>query len=129
VDADVAGTCERRLIEVAAGLFDFAEKHQSLIRLVFTTVFAAPEEIPSECLDKKRRRRNLEVIRQIADDGIASGELDSSCDSMELAYGVFGAISYHMRMHLLNPEGALDRRRAERVVQLFLNGAKRRTRR
>src|SRR5438876_11682021 len=35
-----------RLTGVASALFDFASRHRDLTRLVFATVFAAPEEIP-----------------------------------------------------------------------------------
>src|SRR5213594_4860301 len=55
-------SCEDRRVEIASALFSFAERHQSLLRLVFATVFAAPEEIPPNCIDPIKRRRNFEFV-------------------------------------------------------------------
>ena len=116
-------TCEQRLVQVAAALFDFASRHQDLTRLVFATVFAAPGEIPPESIDSVKRRRNFEFVLEIVRAGQKAGELDSSYDPVELAHGIFGAISHQIRTHLIQPQGPLNRLRAERVVALFCNGA------
>jgi AcrR family transcriptional regulator len=118
--------CEERLVEVASAVFAFARDHQSLIRLVFATVFAAPEEIPPDSIDSAKRRRNFEFVLRIIRDGQMAGELDSRFDPVELTHGIFGAISHQTRTHLLEAQGSLDRRRAERVVTLFLDGARKR---
>ena len=118
--------CEERLIEVAAAVFAFARNHQSLIRLVFATVFAAPEEIPPDSIDSTKRQRNFEFVLKIVRDGQRAGELDSRYDPVELTHGIFGAISHQTRTHLLEAQGPLDRRRAKRVVTLFLDGARKR---
>ncbi|MEO8427510.1 MAG: TetR/AcrR family transcriptional regulator [Verrucomicrobiota bacterium] len=117
-------SCEERLIEVASAVFAFARNHQSLIRLVFATVFAAPEEIPPDSIDSTKRRRNFEFVLKIVRGGQKGGELDSRYDPVELTHGIFGAISHQTRTHLLEAQGSLDRRRAERVVSLFLDGAR-----
>lgn len=116
-------TCQQRLIKVAAALFAFAGRHQNLTRLVFATVFAASEEIPKDSIDLKKRRRNFEFVLEIVRVGQASGELDSAYAPLELAHGIFGAISHQIRTHLLQRQGPLDRHRAERVVALFFQGA------
>jgi len=118
-------SCEEQLVEIASALFSFAERHQSLLRLVFATVFAAPEEIPATCIDPTKRRRNFEFVLQIVSEGQNNGELDGRFDAMELAHGILGAISHRARMHLIQPDGRLDRGCAERVAALFLNGARR----
>jgi len=116
--------CKQRLIEVAGALFDFATGHQNLTRLVFATVFAAPEEIPADSIDPAKRQRNFECVLGIVREGQQAGELDAAYDPVELAHGIFGAISHQIRMHLIQPQGLLDRGRAERVVALFCNGAR-----
>jgi AcrR family transcriptional regulator len=123
--ASEADGCESRLIAVAGALFDFAEQNQHLMRLVLATVFAAPEEIPSGSINLSKRQRNFEFVLGIIREGRKHGEIDPSYDVMELTHGVFGAISHQVRTHLLTPQGRLDRRRAERVVALFLDGARR----
>src|SRR4051812_49104789 len=47
---EAAGT-EQKLVGAAAGLFEFAETNSELIRLVLTTAFAAPEEVPPDTID------------------------------------------------------------------------------
>jgi len=121
----VASTCDQRLIAVAAAIFQFAERHQNLTRLVFATVFAAPEEIPKGCIDLTKRRRNFEFVLAITRSGQKERVIDAAYDAEEVTHGIFGAISHQVRTHLLMPKGKLDRHRAERVVALFLNGARR----
>src|SRR6266478_6030577 len=112
-ELDGKAKCKQRLVEVAGALFDFANGHQNLTRLVFATVFAAPEEIPADSIDPAKRRRNFECVLGIVREGQQAGELDVGYDPVELAHGIFGAISHQIRMHLIQPQGPLDRRRAE----------------
>jgi AcrR family transcriptional regulator len=118
-------SCAERLVEITSALFSFAERHQSLLRLVFATVFAAPEEIPPKCIDPTKRRRNFEFVLQIVSEGLKKGELDAHFDPIDLTHGILGAISHRARMHLIQPQGRLDRACAERVTMLFLEGAQR----
>jgi AcrR family transcriptional regulator len=115
-----------KLVAVTTAMFEFAEKRPQLLRLVFATNFAAPEEIPAECVDKEKRRRNFEFVKGIVEEGVKSKELDGSFSAIELAHGLYGAITHHCRMHLLCGEGKLDAKLAGRMVELYLCGAKRR---
>ena len=117
-------TCDQRLAAVATAIFQFAERRQNLTRLVFATVFAAPEEIPKGCIDLTKRRRNFEFVLTIVRAGQKEGTLTSEYDAEEVTNGIFGAISHQVRTHLLMPKGKLDRQRAERIVDLFLEGAR-----
>jgi len=122
----VAGisACDQRLVAVATAIFQFTERHQNLTRLVFATVFAAPEEIPKGCIDLTKRRRNYEFVLAIVRVGQKEGAITSDYNAEEITHGIFGAISHQVRTHLLMPKGKLDRQRAERVVALFLDGAR-----
>lgn len=122
--AKAARPCDRQLVQVATAMFQFAELHQNLTRLVFATVFSAPEEIPRDCIDMAKRRRNFEFVLAIVRAGQKESAIDSAYQAEEVAHGIFGAISHQIRTHLLMPKGKLDRNRAERVVALFLNGAR-----
>lgn len=117
-------TAEKQLVAVGTAIFAWARENQNLMRLVLATVFAAPEEVPAECVQPFKRRCYRELILEIIRAGQASGELDSKYDAKELMHGIFGAISHQIRSHLLLPEGELDRKLAERTVALFLNGAR-----
>jgi AcrR family transcriptional regulator len=118
--------CEDRLVAVAAAVFDFAEHNQNLMRLVLGTVFAASEEIPPGSIDLSKRRRNFEFVLSILREARRRGEIDPQYDGEELTHGIFGAISHQVRTHLLMPQRRLNRRHAERIVSLFLNGARKR---
>ena len=119
-----ASGCEGRLVAVATAFFHFAQRHQDLTRLVLATVFAAPGEIPGNCIDLSKRRRNFEFVLGIVREAQLSGEIDSRYNAEEVAHGIFGTISHQVRTHLLMPKGRLDRQRAGRVVALFLDGAR-----
>jgi AcrR family transcriptional regulator len=123
--AKVEGT-RPKLVAVTTAMFEFAEERPQLLRLVFATNFAAPEEIPAECVDKEKRRRNFDFVRGMVEDGIKAKELDASFSAVELAHGLYGAITHHTRLHLLCGEGKLNSKVAARVVDLFLDGAKQR---
>jgi AcrR family transcriptional regulator len=123
--AQAQGT-EERLIAAAAGLFEFTRSNQDLTRLVFATLFAAPEEIPHELLNPAKRRRNMELLEELLRLGQQGGEISDGFTIRDLTHGFFGAISHRIRTFLLTGEGDLDRATAERVVRLFLCGAKER---
>jgi AcrR family transcriptional regulator len=124
--AKAEGGAREKLIAVTTAMFEFAEKRPQLLRLVFATNFAAPEEIPAECVDKEKRRRNFEFVKGIVEEGVKAKELDGSFSAIELAHGLYGAITHHCRMHLLCGEGKLSAKVAARMVELYLCGAKRR---
>lgn len=128
MQANSAGTkgIQARLTGVALAMFEFAEEHPQLLRLVFATAFAAPEEIPPDCLAMEKRIRNFEFAKSIMKEALKKGELDARNSAEDLAHGIFGAISHQCRMHLLCEKGKLTARSAERLVELFLNGAKKR---
>ena len=119
-------SCEAKLVAVATAMFQFAERNRDLMRLVFATVFAAPEEIPPDCANPVKRRCHLEFVRDLLRTAQKNGEIDPQYDLRKLTHGVFGAISHHIRSYLLMPEGRLDGRRAKNLVALYLNGARHR---
>jgi AcrR family transcriptional regulator len=128
MQANVAGAgakgFEAKLVAVSRAMFEFSEEHPQLLRLVFSTAFAAPEEIPADCLGMEKRIRNFEFAKKIFEEALDQGELLSKFSAAELAHGLFGAISHQCRMHLLRMEGKLTPRTAARLVELFLNGAR-----
>lgn len=122
----VAGVtaCDRRLVAVATAIFQFAERHQNLTRLVYATAFAAPGEIPKNAIDPAKRRRSFAFVLGLVRAGQKARVITSAYRAEEITHGIFGAISHQVRTHLLTPKGRLDPRRAERVVALFLDGAR-----
>jgi AcrR family transcriptional regulator len=116
-------TVGERLVEVAAALFEFSQRNRELMRLAFATAFAAPGEVPQQARNLKKVRRNFELVRALIRNGQASGELDRRFDSEELALGLYGQLNMYVMARLLVADCRLDRRIAERVVELFVRGA------
>ena len=112
-----------QLVEILAALFDYFHKNHELTRIAFATAFAAPGEVPPELRYLDRCQRNLEFIRSLIKRAQAAGDLDDRFDSRDLAYGFYGQAHLYITAHLLIPNYRLDRKFAERVVELFLVGA------
>jgi TetR/AcrR family transcriptional regulator len=112
-----------QLVEILVALFDFLGKNRELMRIAFATAFAAPGEVPDGLRYTKKCERNFEFIHSLIKKGLASGELDTRFDSRELAYGLYGQMNFHVTAHLLMPHRRLDRKVAQRIVELFLAGA------
>ena len=112
-----------RLREVLVALFDYFHHNRELTRIAFSTAYAAPGEIPPGLNHLEKCKRNLEFIHALIKRAQATGELDNRFDSWELAYGFYGQTNFYITAHLLMPNYQLNRRAAERVVELFLAGA------
>ena len=112
-----------QLVEILAALFDYFHKNRELTRIAFATAFSAPGEVPSELRYLDRCQRNLEFVHSLIKHAQAAGELDSRFDSRDLAYGFYGQAHLYVTSHLLMPNYRLNRRAAERIVELFLAGA------
>ena len=93
------------------------------MRIAFATAFSAPGEIPDGLRYTEKCQRNFEFIHSLIKKGLAGDALDDRFDSRELAYGLYGQMNFYVTAHLLMPERRLDRKVAERVVELFLVGA------
>lgn len=114
---------EEKLSALVMAMFSFSEKNQNLMRLIFSTVFAAPEEIPKNSVNLKKRNRNFDLIFHFMKEGQRQKLIDPSYGTLELAHGLLGAASHRMRTQLIQPQGSLTYKEAQKVVHLFLNGA------
>ncbi len=54
---------------------------------------------------------------------MATGELSDAYASEELTMGLLGILNIYVMAYLVNSKMKLDSRTAERIVQLFLEGA------
>ena len=106
-----------QLVEILAALFDYFHQNRELTRIAFTTAFAAPGEVPPDLCYLDRCQHNIKFIRSLIKRAQAAGELD------DLAYGFYGQAHLYIAAHVLMPDYRLNRRAAERIVDLFLTGA------
>ena len=112
-----------QLVEILAALFDYFHRNRDLTRIAFATAFAAPGEVPSGLHYLDRCQRNLEFLRSLIRRAQADGELERRFDSQDLAYGFYGQAHLYVAAHVMMPGYRLNRRAAERIVDLFLAGA------
>jgi len=117
-------SCEEKLIAAASALFDFTIRNEDLTRLVFATVFAAPDEVPEGAVNSLKRRRIFDLITALFTEAQSRREINSAFDPEDLAHGFLGGVSHRTRGYLLNQTGPLDQDLARRIVTLFLNGAR-----
>ncbi|HVU28542.1 MAG TPA: TetR/AcrR family transcriptional regulator [Verrucomicrobiae bacterium] len=109
--------------EILVAVFDYFHKNRELTRIAFATAYAAPGELPPGLNHIKKCKRSLDFIHSLIKRAQKSGELDKKFDSWDLAYGFYGQTNFYVTAHLLIPNYHLDRKAAERVVELFLVGA------
>jgi AcrR family transcriptional regulator len=112
-----------QLVEILAALFDYFHRNHDLMRIAFSTAFAAPGEVPANLNYVDKCQRNFNVLLSLMQEARARGELDRRFDSRELAYGFYGLGNFYIVSNMVMPDYRLDREAAERIVDLFLAGA------
>src|SRR6185436_1765572 len=111
------------LVEILNVLFEYFTEHRELMRISLATAFASPGEMPRELKYADRCERNFEFVHSVMKRALANGELDRRFGSRELAFGFYGQANAHLMSHLIMPGSRLNRKKAERIVDLFLAGA------
>lgn len=114
-------TLADQLKEMCAALFEFASAHSSLIRLAFSSITAAPGEVPPEARCLERWKLSLQFLENLFEEGRQKGSLNQRFDSHTLAMGFIGLMHLYVLSHLLEST-PLDRSTAEVVVNLFFLG-------
>jgi AcrR family transcriptional regulator len=117
---------EQQLVEMLASVFEFFRERRELTRLAFASAFAAPGEMPVKSDIQQKRKRNFGLVHGVIKKGLADGTLDAKLDSRELAYGIYGALSFHIMANVLLPGTPLNRTTAQGIVRLFMDGARKR---
>jgi AcrR family transcriptional regulator len=112
-----------QLVEILAGQFEFFGRNRDLVRIAFSTAFAAPGEVPRTLHCQDKCERNFEFIHSLIRRGLSDGVLNGRFESLELARGLYGQMNLYVISQLLSPESRLDRKVAERIIKLFLECA------
>jgi TetR/AcrR family transcriptional regulator len=112
-----------KIEEIATAIFDFSVRNRDLMRLAFATAFSASGKAPGQTKCLEKGKRTFEFIRSLMEAGQVSGELDRRFSVEELAMGIYGQLNSHVMVRLLVPDCHLDRKTAQQIVRLFLQGA------
>ena len=119
-----AGTFAEQLVAILAALFEFLPKNRDLLRLSFATAFAAPGEVPEQIDYLKKGMTHFEFVKGLIQKEITAGKLNSAFNCNELAMGFYGIMNVYVMGSLINPKGPIpNRRTAEKIVELYLDGA------
>jgi AcrR family transcriptional regulator len=119
-----ATSLDAQLTEMALALFDYARTNRDMTRLAFAAVFAPGEEAPRNVLSAQKRRRNLRFFEAVFRRALAEGALHSSFRADELAEGFYSQIVLRVMRGLLDAVPLPRRPETERMVRLFLDGAR-----
>ena len=112
-----------QLVEILTVLFDYCARNRELMRISFATMFATPGEVPAGLRYADKCERNFDFVHSLIRRALKNGELDRRFGSRELAFGYYGQTNVYLMAHLMIPGCRLNRRTAERIVDLFLAGA------
>ncbi|MEO7300848.1 MAG: TetR/AcrR family transcriptional regulator [Verrucomicrobiota bacterium] len=112
-----------KLVEILAALFGFSSGRRELMRLAFATAFASPGELPEKMNYCEKPKRNFEFVHSLIKRELKAGRLNRRFNSEELAYGFWGLMNIYIMAHLMMPDCRLNRKTAEGIVALFLQGA------
>ncbi|HLP77953.1 MAG TPA: TetR/AcrR family transcriptional regulator [Candidatus Paceibacterota bacterium] len=118
-----ASDLRTQLSKILTAMFDHLQKNRELLRISFSTAFAAPGELPPGLRYTEKCERNFEFIHSLMKKGQADGVLDRRFDSEELAFGFYSHLNGYLASQLVVPNCALDRKRAGNIVELFFAGA------
>ncbi len=117
-------TLEEKLTEIMAAVFEFLLTNREVMRIAFSTAFAAPGEIPEEIKFQEKGDRNYGFIRGLIQEGQAKGELAREFDADEIARSFWGNMNIYVMMYLVKPDFKICRHTAEQVVKLFFSGVR-----
>lgn len=100
-------------------LFEYIQNNRELMRIAFSTAFAAPGEVPEGLRYSEKCERNFEFIHSLMKKGQAAGILDRRFTSQELAFGFYGQLNSYLVSQLIMPGCSLDKQTAGNIVDLF----------
>jgi len=116
-------TLAEKLTEIVAATFEFVRQHRELTRLSLGTLFAAKGEVPNQGQCMEQGRRVFDLMQKLVEAGRRTGSLKREFSAQDLTMGIYGAMNFHVMMHLVVPEElSLNRALAGQIVRLFLSG-------
>ena len=113
------GSFHDRIVAFSRQLYDLGMAHQDLNRMAQNLMFGPPKGAPAYDFDRYRER-TLHAIQAIYEEGLARNEVKES-DPEEVAFLVFGLLSFCFNLDCLHPEAA-DPERSVRLLRIALRG-------
>jgi AcrR family transcriptional regulator len=117
-------TLPEKLLEIVTAVFDFALRNRELMRLAFATAFTGCSGTPGHAHCLESGKRNYEWMRGLMAEAQATGEIDARYDLDALTMGFYGQLNMYVMVRLMRSDFPLDREAGQRIVDLFLSGAR-----
>jgi AcrR family transcriptional regulator len=116
------GTARERLFGICADLHGLFQEHVPVVRVAHSVFFGPVEGAPQ--FDFTTFDREMErTVRQIVEDGQASGEITASASPSDIALVILGVIGIFATRHMHNGLEPLDLDSMQRVLGLIFDGA------
>jgi|GEM_PF-201118 len=120
-----------QLVAVIAAVTNFASRQPDLLRLSFSTAFAAPGEIPVSLRKNQKMHESFGFVRELIQAGLKRGDLNAGFNIDELSQAYFHLIQHSTVLAMfetqLRKANSLPekwtRMTPKRLVELFLTGA------
>jgi AcrR family transcriptional regulator len=116
------GSARERLFAICADLHGLFQEHVPVVRVAHSVFFGPVEGAPQ--FDFTTFDREMEqTVRQIVEEGQASGEIASSASPSDIALVILGVIGIFATRHMHNGLEPLDVDSMKRVLGLIFDGA------
>ena len=116
---ETRGSFHDRIVAFSRQLFELGMTYRDLNRMAQNLMFGPPKGAPAYDFDRYRER-TLHAIQAIYEAGVARNEVKES-DPEEVAFLVFGLLSFCFNLDCLHPETA-DPERPVRLLRMALRG-------
>jgi AcrR family transcriptional regulator len=93
-----------KLLAAMQALVDFCREHNDLTHIAYANVFAPQESVPESVRGNHFGQKNWQYIHGIIQNGIASGEIDDTYDSIEVTNAIYGQFLMVISVIILHPE-------------------------
>ena len=114
------GSAQERIVDFCADLFDSSVERLPLVRLIYAIYYGPPQGAPPFDLEAFFFRM-MELIQQLVEAGIASGELRAN-DAGEAARTVVAVLTSAINDQLCRREAKLDRNGLIGMLRLLMGG-------
>ena len=119
----IQGSFHDRIVAFSRKLYELGMEHQDLNRMAQNLMFGPPKGAPAYDFDRYQER-TLQTIRAIYEEGLSRNEVKKA-DPEEVAYLVFGLLSFCFNLDCLHPEAA-DLERPVRLLRIAIRGLEKR---
>jgi AcrR family transcriptional regulator len=116
---ETEGSFRDRIVAFSQQLFELGMNYRDLNRMAQNLMFGPPKGAPAYDFDRYRER-TLHTIQTIYEEGLDENEVKEH-DSKEVAFLVFGLLSFCFNLDCLHPETA-DPERPVRLLRIVLRG-------